>query len=174
MKTKLSLLSLILLFYFNNLEAQSQNQTTNQNSVTVGKGRHPSKVVKGSSHSHAFSSVQDDKFPESRYDFNHEIELSPESKSDEIKIQVPKESKSMRLNIQCFTDAGQVQIELFNPAGGKEGYFTVGTEPRPGKKEKATGSMRKNITEPEIGEWTVKIIPNQPKAKVSIRAMFIN
>ena len=98
------------------------------------------------------------------------ITLDGSSDTENIKLEVADNVKDLHLGINSTISSGYLTVEIYDPKGGKQGYFSVESQMSSGakKKEEVCGQMNKQINEPMKGEWTVKLIPKNVKGKISI------
>jgi subtilisin-like proprotein convertase family protein len=107
------------------------------------------------------------------------IELKGDSKTEEVKISVNEKAIALDIAIASTIKSGQLHIELYSPDGKRKGDFSVGSQIEQGEKalsksEKVSGKISKHIPEPELGDWVIKIIPEQAHGQLFIKSNFRN
>jgi hypothetical protein len=107
---------------------------------------------------------------------NGDITISPEkSKIEKIKIKVDQKN-TLFFSIHSYINSGNILIEIFNPKGKIEGTLTLEHQKKPNLKEKngtptsTCGVLNKTFTDPEIGNWLVKISPYNADGRINIFA----
>jgi hypothetical protein len=98
------------------------------------------------------------------------ILLGPESKTEEITIDVESGAQRFELLVKSTISSGKVTVEIYDHENTKQGNFIVETQANSAKKEMATGNIRKSLFEPENGTWTIKIIPVQANGSINIKS----
>ena len=101
---------------------------------------------------------------------NRNIELDGSSDTEEIKVEVSKDTTTLFIGINSTIQSGQLTIELYDPKGNKHGNFSVESQLKSNKSrtESVCGQMQKQIKDPVKGDWIVKLIPNKVIGNVSI------
>lgn len=100
--------------------------------------------------------------------FSNTIQLKEESGKKEVLIKVEEDVPAISVNINGAITNGQVRVEIFDPAGKKQGSFSI-ENTNSSSKEVVNGSLNKNINSPAKGDW--KVVVNAEKASGHI---FIN
>lgn len=103
------------------------------------------------------------------FNIHRNIDLKNESQTKEVKIEMNEKECRFNLRINSLVRGGEVTIEIYNPNGKKQGNFSVGCEIQSDHaQETVNGLITKLIDNPELGDWKIKIIPENAVGKVSI------
>lgn len=100
------------------------------------------------------------------------------SKTQTVDLKISDNTEGLRLKIMCNVREGDVTIIIINPAGEKEGEFTVegneGTEEDGSLfsmlKEGVSGQINKTIAKPSQGTWVIKFLPKNATGRVEIQS----
>lgn len=118
-----------------------------------------------------------------KYDIQKLIKLNNESDVQEIVLPVKDSLNSVTIVVYSDILAGDVTIEIYDPTGEKNGYFSIGCQSNTiitdnkkylGKTvyrtnpDKASGNLSRTIKKPIGGDWKVKIIPKNAIGTVNI------
>jgi hypothetical protein len=93
------------------------------------------------------------------------LHFENESTKAEIKVEVTDVYNYVVFDIQCQLYQGEVLVEVFDPNGDKQGFFTVKSDDGTvsGENTKAESSVRgqmaKVFGKPLPGEWKIKANP---------------
>ena len=98
------------------------------------------------------------------------ILLSPDSKTEEITIDIKSGSQRFDLLVKGSISDGKESVEIYDHQNTKQGDFIVETQAESAQKEIATGNFRKSLFEPEQGTWTIKIIPLKATGTINIKS----
>jgi len=96
-----------------------------------------------------------------------------ESKKAEIKVDVTEVYNYVVFNIHCHLSQGEVNVQVFDPNGDKQGNFTVKADDGvvSGNKTKSEssvqGQMAKVFGEPLKGEWKIIAMPKSAKGDLA-------
>ena len=98
------------------------------------------------------------------------ILLNGDSEKEEITIKVEEQVVRLNISIKSSINKGKLILEIYDPNGEKEGYFSIGGQIKAvdNKKEIVTGSINKMLQEPTPGNWKIIIIPNKAKGSIKI------
>lgn len=98
------------------------------------------------------------------------INLENDSENENVIISVNE--GSLRLELAIFTrlTKGSVDIEIYSPSGKKEWNISIGSQAASYKEEHVTGTIKKMLTEPDSGEWIVKLNPENASGSISINS----
>jgi hypothetical protein len=105
------------------------------------------------------------------------LRFEKESETLEVKIKVTDEYNFFKVKIECTVTEGEIQLELLDPKGNLKGNFTIKTDSnlKTGKRttveESVRGSLEKTFRYPLIGDWIIKIKPNEAKGDMSIGSL---
>jgi len=114
------------------------------------------------------------------YNLHRSIEMQDDSDVKEIKIEVNEEDCMFNLRVKSSINAGSLKLEIFDPAGKKQGNFSIGCQidsdkslqdssRRNGKiSESVNGLTSKLIDNPMLGNWVVKISPEKTSGNITI------
>lgn len=111
--------------------------------------------------------------PQTNFSTQRDLLLENDSKAKEVKINVPQHIKKLNISINSSVNKGKIKIELYNPKGVLKGSFVIETQVSSAKREIARGNIRKHLTEPQAGEWKVKIIPTTATGRIAIRSVTV-
>ncbi len=118
--------------------------------------------------------------------FHTESRLTFNSESEEryITVGVSDINTILTLNIESLINSGHLTIEIYDPAGAKQGNFILGyqlkTDNESIKAKKAevenkipddnlvSGNINKTIKNPLQGDWKIKIIPKNVTGIIGI------
>lgn len=115
---------------------------------------------------HSFLASAEDK---TRVMLQRNIELKDDSQTKEVKIAINEKECEIDLRISSKVQEGKVTIEIYSPNGKKQGNFSVGCEIQSdASEETVNGEISKQIENPELGDWKIKIIPKKAVGKVTI------
>lgn len=110
-------------------------------------------------------------------DLDRKVSLEATTKTEEFAVTVGEKASRLDIMIQSWVSAGELTIEIYDPAGEKVGNFSVGNQmqtevsvPVDGKEEQVKGRISKNVKEPAQGRWVVKVIPQKTTGKVEMRS----
>lgn len=99
------------------------------------------------------------------------------SKVQNVAIKIPDNTSALRLSINCAVKKGNVTIEIYDPAGEKQGEFSVESIETEDDgslfsmlKDGVTGQINKYISKPKMGAWTIKFIPKNANGRVEIQS----
>lgn len=120
----------------------------------------------------------------STFDLNRQVNLYPKDSEDKnIILNVTKNTYALSLNISCKVLLGDLTIELYDPNDVKQGEFSIesqmeGKIPLIGndenEREVVEGNIRKDISNPIVGNWLIKLIPDKTVARINIKSKFRN
>lgn len=110
---------------------------------------------------------------QTNFSTQRDILLENDSKSKEVKINVQPNIKKLEVVIRSSVTKGKIKIELYNPKGVLKGSFVLETQVSTAKDEIVRGNIRKHLTEPQAGEWKVKIIPTAATGRITIKSVTI-
>ena len=80
-----------------------------------------------------------------------------------------EKSWNFNLKIQSRVIEGELNVEIYNKDGKKQGKFSVGSQINSdNSKEEVNGLIRKSIDNAPIGIWTIKIIPKNVTGYITI------
>ncbi len=106
--------------------------------------------------------------------FSENYVFSPEkSQTKSVTIKVDKKN-TLFFSIRGYVNSGNTLIEILDPDGKKEGELSLEHTNKLdlGKDDKlsnsTSGSLNKTITNPEIGDWSIRISPKDSKGNVNI------
>jgi hypothetical protein len=111
-------------------------------------------------------SINEDSFTKS--DLSRKIMLENDSKTAEILIDIKDNIQRFELWISSSINNGKLTIEVYDPDGTKQGYYSVGNQLNSEFEEEANGSIRKSLFEPQPGNWKVKIMPQEATGTIRI------
>lgn len=111
-------------------------------------------------------SINEDSFTKS--DLSRKIMLENDSKTAEILIDIKDNIQRFELWISSSINNGKLTIEVYDPNGTKQGYYSVGNQLNSEFEEEANGSIRKSLFEPQPGNWKVKIMPQEATGTIRI------
>lgn len=117
--------------------------------------------------------IETPKKSETKVDMARTIQFENDSKAEDIFIEIKEKTQRLQLVISSSVRAGKLTIELYDPNGIKQGYFTIETQLKSEKKEQVNGNISKSIIEPQFGKWWVKIIPRDVTGDVRIHTAII-
>jgi len=95
---------------------------------------------------------------ETNFSLTRKVQLSNNSGSKSIAVNVTDNTPQFLLSIQCNLDSGVVEVEILDPEGLIKGRFSVDNEIKKtesGWTQQVEGSIDKRIINPEEGEWTI-------------------
>jgi hypothetical protein len=116
-------------------------------------------------------SINEDSY--TKRDLGRKIRLENDSKSAEILIDVKENIQRFELVITSRINSGKLKIEIYDPDGTTQGYYSVGNQLNAEYEEKAEGRVRKSLFEPQPGNWTVKIVPQVATGTINIDSYFL-
>lgn len=108
------------------------------------------------------------------------INLNGESEKVEIIIPVTEKITGLSIKISSITIAGEITIEVYDPAGEKMGNYSVGSQNsikvvgktyNPTQNESVAGEITKSVIFPKIGNWTVNVVPKNAKGSISLESI---
>lgn len=108
---------------------------------------------------------------ETGFEFERNIRLEKHSKEETITLSIVKDTKAMELKITSLVFAGKLTIEIYDSNNKKQGRFSVGTQLNIKDAETAKGKITKSLIEPEVGDWKIKIIPENADGQIKIQTM---
>lgn len=106
-----------------------------------------------------------------RVTFERNITLNNDSKPENVTVTIEPGTETIDLMISSTIETGKLKIELLNPAGIKQGNFTVETQLNGNKRERVAGKLQKSLEEPQPGDWKIKIVPTAVKGSVQIQTL---
>lgn len=133
-------------------------------------------------------------YDETQVELTRNINLENDSKNENVTIVVNEASVRLELIIFANLNKGSVDIEIYSPSGQKESNITVGSprgvHPRwwrtflgqkewnitvgsqtaSYKEEIVNGTIKKILTEPDSGEWIIKLNPENASGSISINS----
>lgn len=99
------------------------------------------------------------------------------SKEQTVKVKISEKTSTLTLEILCSVKKGAVTVEIFNPAGTKQGEFSVeGVESEKDSSlfsilnDGVSGQIKKIINDPELGDWKIKFIPKNATGRVQFHS----
>lgn len=95
--------------------------------------------------------------------------LENESKTDEVLMEIKRNTEKLNLFIHSQVRKGKVTIEVYDPNGTKMGYFSGGTLPNSGKEEVVKGDFEKSWVKPLSGKWRIKNIPIDATGPIKLK-----
>jgi nitrogen fixation protein FixH len=107
------------------------------------------------------------------------IPLKQKTKEQKIEIEVSGDVDQFDLKIMCDIEKGKVTIEVFDPAGRKQGKFTLGSEDykaEPNEEGELTyadreqGKLEKSVKDPDNGIWIIRVTQQKAKGYLNIRS----
>jgi hypothetical protein len=101
-------------------------------------------------------------------DLFRKIRLENNSKTAEILIDIKDNIQRFELWISSSINNGKLTIEVYDPDGIRQGYYSVGNQLNSEFEEEANGSIRKSLFEPQSGNWKVKIVPQEATGTIKI------
>lgn len=104
----------------------------------------------------------------SSFSFRRTIQLDEQKKTEEIIIEIEKQTKRFDLSIETSVTSGKLTIELYDSNEKKQGTFSVGTQLNTRNSERAQGTINKSLIDPQAGNWIVKIISLNAKGMIQI------
>ena len=101
------------------------------------------------------------------------IEFDGDSKKEEMKVSVTEDNDKLCFGISSMLNSGDLTVEIFDPNGDKQGYFSIeGQSASKAKKgDMVCGQMNKEIKDPMKGDWVVKMLPKKASGKITIHTM---
>lgn len=103
------------------------------------------------------------------FNIQRTIELKHESQIKEVKFEMNEKDCRFDLRISSVVQKGEVTVEIYDPNGKKQGNFSVGCQVgSEDSLEIVNGMITKRIDNPILGDWKVKISPNNANGKVTI------
>lgn len=99
------------------------------------------------------------------------ILLDADTKASEILVEVPEGTSKLSLRVEGSIEGGKLAVEVFNPKGERTGHFNLSAQVESAKKEVANGNFSKSLVNPQIGEWKIKIIPENVNGMIHIESM---
>ena len=103
---------------------------------------------------------------------NRTIELDGGSDREEVKLTVEEDVKQLHLAISSTISSGELTVEIFDPKGNKQGYYSVESQSSSSakRKESVCGQMHKEISDPQAGDWIIRLKPKKVKGQISIHS----
>lgn len=98
------------------------------------------------------------------------IHLENDSDTEEVLLYIDDGTRWFELNVRSIIYSGKLTIQIFDSKGKKQGNFTIGAMESSKKKEQIRGDLNKKLNEPEVGEWRVRIIPDNVKGEIRIES----
>ena len=100
------------------------------------------------------------------------IELDGSSEREEIKLNVADNVSSLHVGINSTISNGYLTVEIYDPKGKKQGYFSVESQSSSNAKKKETvcGQMSKEISDPDKGDWVIRLLPKNVKGNIAIHS----
>ena len=100
------------------------------------------------------------------------IELDGSSDREEIKLNVAEGIKKLHVGINSTISSGELTVEIYDPSGNKKGYYSVESQMSNSAKktESVCGQMQKEISDPQAGDWTIKLKPKKVKGRIAIHS----
>lgn len=111
---------------------------------------------------------------ETQFKLQRDIRIKQDSKEETVIIKIKEQTKKLDLTINSSITTGKLTIEIYNSNGKKQGTFSVGNQLNIDNSEQAQGNITKSLTEPQAGNWKVKIIPVNAKGIVQINTLTID
>lgn len=118
-----------------------------------------------------------------RFKLSRSISLHEDSKKENIFIKVEEQTMLLELQIVSKLRLGELTIEIYNPAGERQGNYSVGSQTSGNGIKKSMNGIEKYIEEyvhgeinkhligPLVGEWRVTILPKKAKGDVIINTV---
>lgn len=117
-----------------------------------------------------FDFFQDFRFNVDMDVFSTTVNLDGTSGKKEVLIIVEETTPSMMIDINGEVSSGIVKVEILDPAGKKQGGFSVENSDAPGG-EVANGIINKNVKSPATGKWKVVISSDKAVGKVFVSSI---
>lgn len=127
--------------------------------------------------------VQNRKYPfaetHTKFKVRRTISLNGDSQKDTVVLKIEKQTSVLELQIISRVSLGELTIEIYNPAGEKEGNYSVGSQIKAdkkslngsdnkGKQETVHGEINRELIGPMVGDWKIAVIPSTAKGDVII------
>lgn len=115
-----------------------------------------------------------------RFKIRRTISLNGDSQKDTVVLKIEKQTSVLELQIISRVSLGELTIEIYNPAGEKEGNYSVGSQIKAdrikslngsdnkGKQETVHGEINRELIGPMVGDWKIAVIPSTAKGDVII------
>ena len=107
---------------------------------------------------------------ETNFSLTRSISLSDNTSSKEIPIEINTGSPEFLLSVNCNLQSGILNVEVYDPKGGKRGSFSVkgSGNDKSGWSETVGGIINKSFTNPLEGTWILKFIAKKVTADIMI------
>ena len=110
-----------------------------------------------------YSKKQEDSF-----DMRRDIRFNPESRPETVIVEIGKDIQLFSINIDGRISDGKLMVEIRNPSNVLHGTFKINTQLSSSYEEDVMAKIRKQIKNPEPGEWKVQLQPSSAKGQVMI------
>jgi hypothetical protein len=115
--------------------------------------------------------IKTEKRQATEFKFLRSIQLEDCKKNEEIIITIAEHTKEFKLMIETSVSSGKLTVEIYDSNDKRQGNFSVGNQLGFENAEHAQGWINKALTEPEAGDWKVKIIPTNAKGIILINTL---
>jgi hypothetical protein len=105
---------------------------------------------------------------QSEVEISRNIILENDSNEENVVIPVQERGSYLEIRISAEIFEGRIELEIYPPSGGIEWNLTVGNQTESYEGEQVTGRIKRFLSEPEPGDWTVKLKPENAVGSVQI------